>query len=65
MIERRSGLKVMLADERGRDGVAIEARSFSYLADRCLSVLPISFPRTNGAPEPMSGGVLANPRGET
>jgi anhydro-N-acetylmuramic acid kinase len=39
----------------------MEAEAWAYLAVRCLRGLPISFPRTTGAPRPMAGGVIVKP----
>jgi anhydro-N-acetylmuramic acid kinase len=40
---------------------ALEAQAFAFLAVRSLQGLPLTFPTTTGAPEPMTGGVLAKP----
>jgi anhydro-N-acetylmuramic acid kinase len=40
----------------GCDGDATEAEGFAYMAVRALKGLPISFPGTTGAPEPLCGG---------
>lgn len=50
--------RVKNVDALGWNGDATEAECFAYLAVRSLLSLPISFPGTTGAPEPMSGGVL-------
>jgi anhydro-N-acetylmuramic acid kinase len=42
----------------GWNGDATEAEGFAYMAVRSLRGLPISFPGTTGAPEPMTGGTL-------
>ena len=42
----------------GWDGDATEAQAFAYLALRTLDGLPITFPRTTGAPRAMGGGTL-------
>lgn len=42
----------------GWDGDATEAQAFAYLALRALDGLPITFPRTTGAPRAMGGGTL-------
>jgi anhydro-N-acetylmuramic acid kinase len=42
----------------GWNGDATEAQAFAYLALRTLDGLPITFPRTTGAPTPMCGGTL-------
>lgn len=49
---------VVAAEDIGWRGDMIEAESFAYLAVRSMQGLPISFPRTTGAPRPMSGGVF-------
>src|SRR6185312_9498570 len=40
---------------------SLEAQAFAYLAVRTLNGLPITFPKTTGAPRPMTGGVVARP----
>ena len=52
---------VRTADGVGWDGDAMEAQAFAYLAVRTERWLPISFPTTTGAPEPLSGGVVFHP----
>jgi anhydro-N-acetylmuramic acid kinase len=42
----------------GWDGDATEAQAFAYLALRALDGLPITFPRTTGAPRALTGGTL-------
>lgn len=49
---------VLPVEELGLNGDAIEAEAFAYMAVRGLCGLPISFPTTTGAPEPMTGGKL-------
>lgn len=46
----------------GWNGDAIEAQAFAYLAARSYVKLPITFPGTTGAVEPMTGGKLTLPR---
>lgn len=46
----------------GWNGDALEAECFGYLAVRRFLGLPISFPSTTGAPQPMTGGVLFEPQ---
>lgn len=58
-IERRAGLVAMPAEAAGWRGDAIEAEAFAFLAARTLAGLPLSFPATTGAPEPLPGGRLA------
>lgn len=40
---------------------ARETQAFAYLAVRTLNDLPIAFPKTAGAPQPLVGGVVARP----
>ena len=61
MIAARTGVEVLDVDELGWDGDALEAQGFAYMAVRHLKGLPISFPGTTGAPEPLTGGVLFRP----
>lgn len=44
------------ADASGLRGDFIEAEAMAYLAARSMRGLPITFPGTTGAPEPMTGG---------
>lgn len=60
-IRARSGVEVVLAEEAGWRGDAIEAEAFAYLAARTLAGLPISFPGTTGVAAPMTGGRIARP----
>ena len=53
--------RVVAAEEAGFNGDSMEAEAWAYLAVRCLRGLPITFPGTTGAPEPLSGGLLAKP----
>jgi anhydro-N-acetylmuramic acid kinase len=53
--------KIVLADELGWNGDALEAQAFAYLAVRSLRGLPLSFPLTTGAPRPLTGGRLHRP----
>jgi anhydro-N-acetylmuramic acid kinase len=45
----------------GENGDALEAHAFAYMAARHARGLPITFPGTTGAPQPMSGGRLHRP----
>lgn len=49
------------AEEKGLNGDAMEAEAWAYLAVRSMLGLPISFPMTTGASQPMTGGVSAFP----
>jgi len=52
------GQTVRTAEEAGIDGDIVEAEAWAYLAVRSLRGLPITWPTTTRAPEPMTGGVL-------
>ncbi len=52
---------VIPAEKLGLNGDSMEAEAWAYLAVRCLKHLPITFPGTTGAPEPLSGGLLEQP----
>jgi len=49
------------ADAHGWRGDAIEAEAFAYLAARTARGLPISFPKTTGVPQAMTGGRIVRP----
>lgn len=55
------GSSVILAEDAGLDGDAMEAEAWAYLAVRSLAGLPLTFPTTTGCRAPVSGGVLALP----
>lgn len=55
---------VLSGDSVGWTGDAIEAQAFGFLAVRSKLALPISFPGTTGAPNPMSGGKYYSMRHE-
>ena len=57
----RGGRPVITAERAGWRGDAIEAEAFAYLAARTWKGLAISFPGTTGAPEPLTGGRIAEP----
>lgn len=57
--ERRQSL--LVAEDLGLDGDAIEAQAFAYLAVRTARGLPITFPGTTGVPAPARGGRIAEP----
>jgi len=59
--ERLKPATVETADAVGWSSQSIEAQAFAYLAVRTLNDLPITFPKTTGAPRPMCGGVVAQP----
>jgi anhydro-N-acetylmuramic acid kinase len=52
---------VVPAEALGFDGDFIEAEAWAYLAVRSALKLPITFPETTGAPQPMTGGIRLTP----
>ncbi|MGC1305043.1 MAG: anhydro-N-acetylmuramic acid kinase [Caulobacteraceae bacterium] len=60
-IAERAGCEVVAAEAVGWRGDAIEAEAFAYLAARTKRGLPISFPGTTAAPQPMTGGRIVEP----
>ncbi len=54
-----SGANVAAAEDCGLNGGSMEAEAWAYLAVRSLKGLPLTFPGTTGAREPVTGGVLA------
>jgi anhydro-N-acetylmuramic acid kinase len=61
LAERLKPAVVESAQGVGWSSDAIEAQAFAFLAVRCLNDLPITFPGTTRAPQPMTGGVVARP----
>lgn len=59
---RHAGAEVMLAEEAGLDGDAMEAEAWAYLAVRSLRGLPLTWPSTTGCRGPATGGVFCEPR---
>lgn len=55
----RDSARVMLAEEAGFNGDAMEAEAWAYLAVRSLKGLPLTFPGTTGCSTAVTGGVLA------
>ncbi len=53
--------RMVMAEDCGFDGDAIEAQAFAYLAVRSLKRMPISFPGTTGVSEPLTGGIVSPP----
>lgn len=58
-LEVRTGCTIDRAEDHGWRGDAVEAECFAHLAARTLRGLPISFPKTTGAPKPLTGGRIA------
>lgn len=61
LTERLALATVETADQIGWSADALEAQAFAFLAVRSLNGLPLTFPTTTGAPQPMAGGVLVKP----
>jgi len=59
MLATRAQVEAVPAEAVGWRGDAIEAECFAFLAVRVIRGLPISFPTTTGAPQPLTGGRLA------
>ena len=53
--------EVLLAEDLGFDGDAMEAEAWAYLAVRSVKGLPLTFPTTTGCREEVTGGVSAQP----
>jgi len=49
-------------EDVGWMGDDIEAQAIAYFAVRSNLGLPLSFPKTTGVNEPMTGGVFVEPR---
>jgi anhydro-N-acetylmuramic acid kinase len=58
---KKAGAEVILAEDAGLDGDAMEAEAWAYLAVRVLKSLPLTFPSTTGCREPVTGGIIARP----
>ena len=61
MLDMHIDADVVSAEHVGWDGDMLEAQAFAYLAVRTLKGLPISFPKTTGAPRPLTGGKVVYP----
>jgi anhydro-N-acetylmuramic acid kinase len=53
--------EITTADAVGWSSAFLEAQAFAFLAVRSCRGLPITFPSTTGAPQAMTGGVIAKP----
>ncbi len=54
--------RVVSAEEVGRDGDAMEAEAWAYLAVRSMKELPLTYPGTTGVRQPVSGGLIRHPQ---
>ncbi|OYW41705.1 MAG: anhydro-N-acetylmuramic acid kinase [Azorhizobium sp. 12-66-6] len=61
MLAERLGVPVVPAEAVGWSADALEAHAFGFLAVRTLRGLPLTFPSTTGAPQPLTGGVVFSP----
>lgn len=61
MLQSELSCPVVTAEDMGWDADMIEAQAFAFLALRSLLGLPISYPETTNAPQPMTGGRLVEP----
>ncbi len=57
-LRRLKNVPVHTVEDLGWNGDAMEAEGWAYLAVRSLKGLPITYPETTGAPQPMTGGTL-------
>jgi anhydro-N-acetylmuramic acid kinase len=55
------GARVLLAEDVGFDGDAMEAEAWAYLAVRAMRGLPLTWPTTTGCRAPATGGVVSRP----
>ncbi|MEX0409717.1 anhydro-N-acetylmuramic acid kinase [Aquibium sp. LZ166] len=60
----KSDAQVILAEDAGFNGDAMEAEAWAYLAIRSARGLPLTYPTTTGCREAVTGGVLARPEPE-
>lgn len=60
-IRERANVNVVLAEDCGWRGDAVEAECFAYLGVRVARGLPITYPLTTGVKEAMTGGRVATP----
>jgi anhydro-N-acetylmuramic acid kinase len=58
LLAERLGAPVRAAEDAGWHGDALEAEAFALMAVRSLKNMPISFPGTTGAAQPLTGGRL-------
>jgi len=61
-LRETTGARVTTAETHGWNGDALEAQAFAYLAVRTAKRLPLSFPKTTGAKQKLTGGIIASPQ---
>ncbi|WP_424993578.1 anhydro-N-acetylmuramic acid kinase [Oceaniradius stylonematis] len=57
---KRTGCEILLAEDVGLRGDAVEAECFAFLAIRSMRQMPYSYPLTTGVKAPQTGGKLAS-----
>jgi len=57
----RFAARVIVAEDAGLNGDSMEAEAWAYLAVRSLRGLSLTWPKTTGVREPVSGGVICEP----
>lgn len=62
MLAQATGASVVTADSLGWSSGGMEAQAFAFLAVRSLLGLPLTFPGTTGVTQPLTGGVLSDPK---
>lgn len=60
-LRQRLGAEVLLAEDAGQDGDAVESYMIAYLAARHFAGLPITFPSTTGVGRDCAGGTAFLP----
>jgi anhydro-N-acetylmuramic acid kinase len=61
LAEQLAPATVETADAAGWSSDALEAQAFGFLAVRCLTGKPLTFPTTTGVSRPMPGGIVERP----
>jgi anhydro-N-acetylmuramic acid kinase len=61
LAEQLAPASVETADAAGWSSDGLEAQAFAFLAVRCLTGKPLTFPTTTGVSRPMTGGVVERP----
>ena len=60
-LANKSGGSVISAEQAELNGDALEAEAWAYLAIRSIKGLPLTFPKTTGCRQAVTGGKLAMP----
>lgn len=64
-LQKRLNCPVEKVETLGWDGDFLEAQAFAFLAARHIHKLPLTFPTTTGVSQPLCGGQLCYPDGES